>query len=108
MDHKPEAGKVGTSSAYFNGCLCGPCKFAGAKLRFEGNHEAWEAGKTRKPPLFVKGDRTKAFDPEDERHGGMSAYTLGCRCPRCDAAGKFYRSERKAGRKLPKGWRAPK
>ncbi|UGL62015.1 hypothetical protein SEA_SKYLORD_48 [Microbacterium phage Skylord] len=105
--HDSTAGQVGTHSAYFNGCRCTPCSDAGARHRAEGNHDAYEAGRTRKPPLFVKGDRTVAFDPDDERHGGISAYTMGCRCPRCDFAGRFYRSERKAGRPLPKGWRAP-
>lgn len=98
--------KHGTASAYFNGCSCQPCTQAGAKARAEGNHEAYRAGKTRKPPLFVEGDRTTPFDEEDQRHGTVSAYSMGCRCAWCRAAGKAYRDSRKSGKPLPKDWNA--
>ncbi|AYN55919.1 hypothetical protein PBI_COLTRANE_48 [Microbacterium phage Coltrane] len=93
--HDAKAGQVGTHSAYFNGCRCTPCSEAGARHRLEGNHEAYEAGRTRKPPLFIKGDRTVAFDSTDPRHGTMTGYTTGCRCPKCYQAGVDYRAARK-------------
>lgn len=98
--------KHGTSSAYFNGCKCDHCKRAGAAARRDGNHAAYTNGTSRKLPLFSEGDRTNPFDEEDQRHGTLSAYTMGCRCTWCASAGKLYRSARKQGRKLPRGWNA--
>lgn len=92
----------GTPSAYFNGCGCPACKTAGARVRTEGTHAAYLAGKTHTPPLFYPWDRTTPFDSNDPRHGGLSAYTLGCRCPWCREAGKVYREYKKQGLKLPK------
>lgn len=87
--------KHGTASAYFNGCRCDQCKEAGRLHRQKGNHAAFEAGTARKPPLFMLGDRTQPFDESDSRHGSISAYSMGCRCPKCKDAGKAYREARK-------------
>jgi hypothetical protein len=78
-----------------------------ARRRREGTHAAFKAGQARKPPLFMEGERNVPFDHDDPRHGGVSAYTMGCRCPRCVEAGRHYRAEKKEGRKVPKDWRAP-
>lgn len=96
----------GTPSAYFNGCTCDACKAAGRKYRQEGTMEAFLEGKTRKPPLFMPDDRTQPYDEDDPRHGGLSAYTQGCRCPWCREAGAYYRECRKLGIPMPKGWNA--
>lgn len=96
----------GTPSAYFNGCTCAECKAAGKRYRTEGTMDAFLAGKTRKPPLFMPDDRTTPYDETDPRHGGLSAYTQGCRCPWCKEAGKADRAHRKLGLKLPRGWNA--
>lgn len=103
----------GTPSAYFNGCTAGPegkacddCKAAGKTYREEGTYASFMAGATRKPPLFYPHDRTMAYDEDDPRHGMLSAYTQGCRCPWCSMAGVAYREHKKLGLKLPKGWNA--
>lgn len=96
----------GTASAYFNGCRCPECREAGRLYRLEGTHEAYLAGRTRVPPLFIEGDRTTAFDPDDQRHGSISAYSRGCRCHLCFEAGRAYRSFRRLNEQLPKGWNA--
>lgn len=96
----------GTPSAYFNGCRCDLCKAAGKRFRTEGNHDDFVTGKSRKPPLFMPGDRTTPYDEADPRHGSLGAYTSGCRCSWCRAAGREYRKYHKSDLKLPKGWNA--
>lgn len=64
------------------------------------------AGHTRVAPLFSPDDRTVPYDATDPRHGTLYGYTAGCLCTWCRTAGSAYRSYRKLGEKLPKGWRA--
>lgn len=94
----------GNYSAYFNGCRCGPCIEAGRQYRRRGTYDRFIAGKTRKQPLFHPNDRTEAYDVTDPRHGSLSAYTMGCRCPWCVEAGRAYRAFRKAGLTMPTDW----
>src|SRR3954462_2141556 len=75
-----------------------------AARRSGATFQAYLEGKTRKPPLFHPDDPTRPFDPDDSRHGTLSAYTSGCRCMWCRMAGKDHRAYKKAGLKLPKGF----
>lgn len=96
----------GTPSAYFSGCGCPSCKAAGHKYRSEGTYHAFLEGRTKTPPLFLPGDRSTPYDPDDPRHGKLSAYTRGCRCPWCIIAGEDHRAHAKLGLKLPQGYNA--
>lgn len=96
----------GTPSGYFNGCDCVDCKAAGKKYRAEGTLELYRAGKARKQPLFHPEDRGHPYDPDDPRHGRLSAYTQGCRCPWCRSAGAYYRVCKKLGIPFPTDYNA--
>lgn len=91
----------GSGAGYSRGCRCDDCKAAhAARMR---------AYYARNPRVRTDAEKTDLAErrktrlnrglpnPDDSRHGTATGYRdYGCRCDRCKAAERAYRTERKS------------